>query len=168
MSTECHAFARDPDTGDPQWVGKVKMSPRGNVMAIPSSTSGDHTSYPPDGRIHETRPHGPSSEYHTYREPGPPLSDVTFRTFEHFRVSSTGPPPEAEPGKAVPENSLVVDCPSSGTGAFFVAVVGDAYADQAEHDLGELTSGSTYRIGSAQGQTFFLGWDSEGTVLPST
>lgn len=138
-------------------------------MAIPSSTSGIHTSYPPDGRIHETRPHAPSSgEYHTHRAPGPPLSDVTFQTFEHFTVSSTGPPPGAEAGKTVPENSLVVDCPPSGTGAFYVAVVGDDYANQTEHDLAELTSGSTYRIGSAQGQTFFLGWDAEGTVLSSS
>lgn len=160
---ECFGMVRYPD--GVYEVGRVKVSPTGNIMAFEPTGSGDHRSYPPDGRIHDTDPTSPSSERHQFLdEVGPATSNVTLYPFERFEVSSTGPPPSARRRSDVPDESLVVPAPSSGTGAFFAAAVGSDYVDEVEADLQHLTSRSTYRIGEANDQTFLLGWDPDGTV----
>ena len=146
-------------------ITRAKVTPSGWILAIPSGGDGDHTSYPPDGRVHDTLPRGEPCR--VFRDKGPPLSEVTCQHFADFDVPSlsSGPPSNASRIEQSPANALVVDAPQVGVGYFAVMAVNPAYEPQVLEAWASETSGTTCALGRKDDKSFLLAYDPTGKAL---
>ena len=100
--------------------GKVVITGMKVLSISVSTASGEHVTYPKDGRVHRTKP-GVSREF---RERHPELSDVTFEVFDNLQVPSAGPPAGAMRANDLSTDAWIVPAPSTGTASLFAVVVG--------------------------------------------
>lgn len=144
--------------GEVYKVATADITKKGMAIFAPPSLSGKHTTYPPDGRVHETHPPTGTDDktQRFFKARLPDHSNVTFQVFEEMQLSSTGPPPDARPTE--PTGAFVINGPEAGVGNIFAAVVGNDEVDNLAAHVEGLTSNSTYTVRAGADVSVVVGW----------